>query len=367
MKKISEILFKNKSKKNSQHQIVKKNGDLIFNLQADIDYYVELEHRANLKNKIEILREIDLGLNFLDLPIGVKKRDSEAIVLIPPKYELWTFLLISIKLALSGYRVVFLYHDWCKELISELRSNLNYIKYQNLTLKYIDEFDFKHLPGFKFLNFYQTYRGVPVTVPGFSTALLTADCDLDYAVTYILHNAFTFNGLKSSNLKRIIIDTNIKTQVLNKLRIRINAISTTNTSKTKSRKIKKQINELVMESISEGSDLLLGGGEIENDYLNNVILNDVVKDMRIFQKKFFGPVLLLTYSDFSHESLNDLIKQQPSQGIIVFSNHDLIDNSFINYKIGTKVLYRPLRQTTFYNEIVENNPSMEYIFNSIDL
>ncbi len=217
------------------------------------------------------------------------------------------------------------------------------------------------------LNFADSYNGIASTVPGFSTAIVSKDSDLDYVMAYIFANAFSFAGMKKSNLKRIIIDEDIKAEFEKRVYSRLVSIDNFNTTKITSSRVKIQIHQIVSDAISEGADLILGGDDFENDNYNNVILNNVTREMRVFQKSFFGPVLQLTYTSFEPKILNKIIDQQPSRGLVLFSN----DNKFVSLHQscfrGRDHVIRPVDNERNISGIIEYNPSLETMFKMLGI
>lgn len=337
-----------------------KKGDLISLIRSDAKYFIEIETNLIHKPSSDIESEIELGLNIYNLEL--KLTDSKkTIVIIPPKYEFWSYFLLAVKLNEIGYRVVFVYHKWAKELVEKMKPNLTYLRYQNLILADIDEFNSSKYPEALVVNLSDSYKGIQNNIPAFSTAVVSDTADLDYVMAYILQNTFAFAGLKKSNLKRIIIDETRKKEFQEKIHIRLKSVDPINPAKIKSRNLKDEIHKLVSESIAEGANLIVGGEDFESDYYKNIVLDEVPKEARSFQKNFYGPVLLLTYSDFGPQNLKDVIKQQPSNGIVVFTNDlKFIDMHSIAFSTSQYVL-RPYDDMK-YSIIFENNPSLEKVF-----
>lgn len=362
------ILRKRKERQNIPTLAKSGSNDLDFieNIRENPRRFAKLEHKLTHKPTGEILREIYLGLKI----INVKFKEifhQRSIAVIPPKYEFWTYLLLSVKFATLGYSTKFLYPNWSRPLIDQIKLNLKYLKYQNLSFVNVEDFKPETLEDARVLNFSESFKGVKNTIPSFSTAVVDKDCDLDYAIAYILVNTFSFAGMKKSNLKRIIIDKEIRADFERKINNRIEAIGRNNGAKIRSKQLKQQIHELVSEAVSEGADLLMGGDDFENDHYRNIIVNDVTKDMRIFQKKFYGPVMLLSYCSFDNENLSQMIGQQPSKGIIVFTNNvrfvDLHQVSFID-KV---VVERPfIKSQPAYMNIIEHKPTLEILFRMME-
>ncbi len=343
-------------------------GDFVDVITKAPKYFAEIESSCAHKSIDESMTEIEWGLSLLDIPLSETHHGNKTIVLIPPKYDFWSYVFIAINLCFSGYRVFFLYHGWSKKLVSTMRQHLQYLKYQNLSFSPIANIDTFTIPhDTTFLNFYEKLKGIPLTIPSFTTVVVSSTSDLDYAIAYILEHAFAFTGLKSSSLKRVIVDSNCKSEFDKRLHSRLSYISNKNSSKVTSSHTRKLLHELVVEAISEGADMPLGGAHFDEEHVNNVILNYVNKDMRIFQKKFYGPLLQIAYSSFDPKDLHETLKQQPSKGIIVVSAQpgfiELHDIAFNGYKIIT----RPAPQKHAELPVIESNPALELMIKSIKL
>lgn len=357
--------FLSRFKKKDTDVQVSTDGDIVELIEKNKLYFCQLESTWTNKPLTEVEREIDLGLqiNAANLAQEFQIFTGASILMIPPKYEFWTYLLIALNLVQLGYDVTFLYHSWSRDIIKAIQPNLKFLKYQGINFSEIEKFDFISAANSKILNFSESIKGIPNTIPSFSTALITPDCDLDYVFAYILESTFSFAGLKKSSLKRVIVDNKLKDEFRTKLLQRLISVDIKNNSKIKSRKLRQQIHELISDGISEGADLVLGASDYENDEYANVILENVDKDMRIYQKKFFGPVLLFSYIDFEDDStLRKFLSQQPSRGIVIFGNETTIPQQVCDsLKDKYQLVFRPVTGESDYISILENYPSLELL------
>jgi hypothetical protein len=361
--------FKGKKTKKVESKLDLR-GDILELILKDREYFASLESVATQKPISEVLQELNLGLKVHSS--GLEKKfqilGHKSLIVIPPKYEFWTYFLIALNLAQLGYSTKFLFHNWSKSLVEVIKPNMNYLKYQNLSFDNLEDYDFLRTSSSKILNFSESVRGIPNTIPSFSTALICGSTDLDYVIAYIFKSTFSFAGLKKSSLKRIIVDENIKKEFFERMMNRLVAVDIKNASKIRSEKLRQQIHELVSDGISEGADLIMGSGEFDNDAYSNVILNEVDKDFRIYQKKFYGPVLQLAYTNFSDkELLKKFIQQQPSRGIVVFSDsNDLIEKELDSLSGKFSFVSRPLPEENEFAPIIENHPSIEILLKFIE-
>jgi hypothetical protein len=338
-----------------------KSHDLLTLVKSHSEYFAAKENEITHKPISEVIREISLGLKLED--IEFKSIQDQTIVLVPPKYEFWVYMLMGLFLAMRGNKVVFLYYNWSKKLIETMKSNLSYLKYQNLIFQDIEN-DNKFWPEDSLiLNFSDDYKKGE-KIPSFSTAVIADNADLDYIMGYLLSNSFSFTGMKTSNLKRVFVPKSFQVEFEQKLGIRSDSMLQVSETRIRSKKILDNIHELVSEAISDGAELMLGTPGLEKDYYENIILSNVNKDMRIYQKKFFGPILLICYIDFETEEFYDFLKQQPSKGILVFGDTLKLRDEFSE---KYHFVYRPLQTFPKYNAILENNPGLELIFNKLEI
>lgn len=340
-------------------------GDIVQFIRRKPYFFADLESKLLQKPAEEVRNEIHIGLKILDLKLPLTFSNSEDIILIPPKYEFWVYFFLAIKLVWSGKKVTLLFYKWSTKIIELIIPATKYLSYQNLKFLNIDEFNFNPAEKIQIINFSESFRGIKSTIPSFSTAYVTKNADLDYAAAYITEHAFTFAGLKKSNLKRILIDSEIFDNFSKKLARRLSNDSLTNGSTLRSKKLTEEIHQLISEAISDGADLLHGDGILENNEQPvNVILSRVQPDMRIYQKKFFGPVLLLTCVEHNTEEFNKSIKVQPSKGIVVFDN-DKGDLQTLNLPKDFIYAKRSVKNKAEEIDVLEEHPSIEYFLQNL--
>lgn len=355
-------------KEGVKHPTLRLQGDLTYIIKGNLRYFAQLESDLSHKPLDEVLQEIRLGLKIFNYPfLQEKKIQNQHITIISPKYELWTYLLFALKLIELGYSVNFIYHNWSRPLVKLIQPNLLYLKYRNLYLHNIDDFDRAIVQNTFLLNFFETYRGIKNTVPDFSTVYIGKDIDLDYCVAYILANSFLFAGLKKSNVKRILVEKEIEEAFLDKFQQRISSQPVVKV-RIRSAKIRETIHELVSEGISMGGDILYGKSNSDELFHNNVVLKNVNKDSRIYQKKFYGPILLISSVALDDkESLTKTITRQPSKGIVLFSNDRSLEFPYWEKFKTNKFIYRPALKPSKFSLLVENTPSLEVAFEMIGL
>ena len=347
-----------KKKKEESLGLVEIQGDIIQFLRKNENYFAEYELKSIHKTKEETKSEFYLGSKILELKLKEVFENSSKVILIPPKYEFWTYIFLAIKFVKLGYKVEFLYYPWAKEIVALLEKYSNYLEYANLKFSEVENFEVNLNENPYVINFSDTLKGIRTTVPTFSTAYITANCDLDLAIEYIINHAFSFAGLKKSNLKRVIVDNEILTIFISKLAKKLDLGNLINDTKITSAQTSRQFQEIVSEAISDGAEVLNGSGIIHPDEdLHNVVLINVRPDMQVFQKKFFGPLLAITAK--GENSLVKLFKQQPSRGIVVFTSKDKI--SELNLPSEYIYAIRNAEEMSENAKVLNDHPSLEYL------
>lgn len=340
------------------------NEDLIGFLKVNKEFFINFESKILFKSKDEVEREFDLGIEILNLDLKEDFKEKKTIIFVPQKYELWPHLLLAIKLVKTGYKVHFLYFGWAKKIIEMISSRSNYVEYQNLKFSDVEDYSIDNIRNSFLINMSESFAGLKATVPSFSTVYLKKECDLDYATEFIVNHAFSFAGLKKSNIKRVIIDKEIEGEFLRKIQLKLNLGKTQNTSFIRSSKIIDEIRELVSEAISDGAELHAGDAIINpKESPKNILLSNVGYEMRIFQKKFYGPVLLVTGVSKSHQHINRVLSSQPSQGVIVFV--DDLSKKIRHLPSKFEYAYRTSNKN-IKTDLLHDHPSLEYLLNQLN-
>lgn len=351
-------LFRKKEDKPSPNKPIKFEGDLLAFLKANKDFFKEYESKHLGKPQEDIESEFKLGQDILNLKINCIFEKLSRIIIILPRYEFWTYIYLSIKFLKLGYKVTILYHKWTEEIVAEMQKYTNFLDYANLEFALLDNYSINLEEKPYVINFTDTYKGIKNTVPAFSTAYISENADLDYAIEYIVTHAFSFGGLKKSNLKRVIIEENLYEEFVKKIQSKVFLGHTINKTLIRSKQTSEQFREIVSVAISEGAEVLFGDASISPDkHISNVILANVTLDMQVFQKKFYGPLLsLMNKKDIPIEKI---LKQQPSRGIVIFGNEkNQLPPNFI-------YAYRTSNMQNNLDQFLEDNPTLEYLIKYI--
>lgn len=338
--------------------------DLIRYLKSKKRELIALEVDLISKSENEIDKEFTLGLRILDYNLPEFFDKKTPIIIIPPKYEFWVHFFFALKLVLIGYPVNFLYFGWAKKIIHKIEKKKTHLQYKNLNFYDVEKFEFGLNEQTIIFNFSESFSGVKSNVPSFSTAIVTKQADIDFALAYILNHAYSFAGLKKSNLKRIIVDKAIEKQFLEKLLKKIQLGYELNSSYLRSERLADEIRELVSEAVSDGAELIWGDAEIRPDNLpQNIVLTKVHPEMRIFQKKFYGPLLIETSTDMNKKSLEYILSRQPSLGVVVFGEESFKENLPKNYIYA----FRNPNEMQSMDVLLHEHPSLEYLFAKLGL
>ncbi len=333
------------------------------------DYILNYERNLISKSSEDVERELGFieSLNYLENDF-IHLRDK-TVVIIPPKYELWVYLCFSFVLLFNGIKVIFVYHDWTSALIKEISitiGNKNVI-FNDVQFVHIDNLKDQNLSQNLIFNFYDDIEQNKQNIPNFSTGIICNDADLDYTINYVLSSVKYFAGLSKSSLKRLIVDASIYEEFLSRLKSKISLISSSVKSKIISKNFKDTINELYAGAIADGADILIGGN-IYSDDLEITVLKDINIDMRIYQKDFFGPFLLILQVDSIGSDIESLLNLQPSEGILLFTreNCSLLDH-FPDLQNKYKFLKRPNKFEMPKHDLLDAYPSFEYALKLISL
>lgn len=356
---LGNLLNKSRKKQVKEKPLTNIKGDLIEFLRGNQEKFIQDEFNSIHKPENETREEFYLGYKILALDLKEVFEESSSIILIPPKYEFWTYLFLSIKLVQLGYKVNLIYHSWARKIIAEFQEHANYLEYANLKFENIDEITIDLSVNPYVINFSDTFKGIRTTVPTFSTAYIHKTGDLDYAIEYAVNHAFSFAGLKKSNLKRIIVDNEIYEDFVRKIKSKLTLGYAMGDSIIKSKQTGTQFQEIVSAAISDGAEILTGDGIIySNELPKNVVLANVSSDMQVYQKKFYGPLLaIVNRKDFP---LEKLLKSQPSKGIVTFLGTNIsptelqLPNSYV-------YAFRSMHKDSKNWEVFSNHPSLEYL------
>jgi acyl-CoA reductase-like NAD-dependent aldehyde dehydrogenase len=230
--------------------------------------------------------------------------------------------------------------------------NRGILKYQSLTFDMIDNLAINLEANPTVINFADNINGIVTNIPSFSTVLVSKDGDIDRAIAYIYDNAFHFAGLTRSNIKRVIVDSSIYDKFLERVSQRFSHQETLDTQ-IKSTHTTNQLELLLSEAIAEGADLVVGDTSF-NETQSKTILKDIESKMRIYQKNFYGPVLLIAKCNFENiDELQHYVKTQPSKGILVFADKEL------NISSDRSIIYRNTNNTV--NSVYDDFPMIDFM------
>lgn len=357
-------LFRNQSTRINIDSSIYDN--LVLFLQVSMHDLIKFESKLLSKALDDVANDFQLGYQILNYNFdGIKNNKPSQIILIPPKYELWPYLFLAIKFVSVGIEVNFLYFGWAKNIIKLLEKHKKSKEYESLRFFDVEEFTLSQGRGTLTLNFSESINGIYANIPTFSTVVVSKHADIDFALAYILNHAFSFAGLKNSNIKRVILDKECEQTFLDKLSNRIQFGIDTNLSQITSQIFIDKMQQSILEAISDGAELFFGTPEfIAKSYPQNLILNKITPNMSIFQKKIYGPLLMILTTDFEMSQLEMVLKKQPSKGIIVFGDEQQV-GTFLPRNTELYYVYRYPHQQLKRHNIIFENPALEYVFESL--
>ncbi|MDN6616383.1 MAG: NAD-dependent succinate-semialdehyde dehydrogenase [Enterococcus sp.] len=155
-----------------------------------------------------------------------------------------------------------------------------------------------------------TLKNVSMELGGHAPYIIFPDADIERAVDTLIQTKFINNGQVCTSPNRIFIHKDIKEDVTNRLVEAIKEVTVGNglDDTTVGPLINKDGVEKVVEQLKDATDkgakFLAGGHKLEDgEYANGnffepTILDGVTKEMDIFYKETFGPVIpLITFED----------------------------------------------------------------------
>ncbi|MGH1845263.1 NAD-dependent succinate-semialdehyde dehydrogenase [Enterococcus gilvus] len=155
-----------------------------------------------------------------------------------------------------------------------------------------------------------TLKNVSMELGGHAPYIIFPDADIERAVDTLIQTKFINNGQVCTSPNRIFIHKDIKEDVTNRLVEAIKEVTVGNglDDTTVGPLINKDGVEKVVEQLKDATDkgakVLAGGHKLEDgEYANGnffepTILDGVTKEMDIFYKETFGPVIpLITFED----------------------------------------------------------------------
>lgn len=143
------------------------------------------------------------------------------------------------------------------------------------------------------------YKPLLLELGGKDAALVLQDADLDLAAEEIVDGAFSYSGQRCTAIKRVLADSNIYEDLLEKIVLKANnkyaLVSDPREENTQlgpviSEKQAIYLQELIDDAVEEGAEIVFGGKRKKN-YIEATILDKVNENMRIAWEEQFGPVL----------------------------------------------------------------------------
>ncbi len=154
------------------------------------------------------------------------------------------------------------------------------------------------------INAAKNLKRVSLEMGGKNAITVLDDADLDLAVEGILWSAFGTSGQRCTACSRVIAQSGIKKQLVNKLAERVNKLrlgdgllATTDVGPVINKKAAQKIHEYTEIARSEGAQVLTGGeiateGELgKGSFYKPTIFDGVTPNMRVAQEEIFGPSL----------------------------------------------------------------------------
>jgi succinate-semialdehyde dehydrogenase/glutarate-semialdehyde dehydrogenase len=155
-----------------------------------------------------------------------------------------------------------------------------------------------------------TLKNVSMELGGHAPYIIFPDADIERAVDTLIQTKFINNGQVCTSPNRIFIHKDIKEDVTNRLMEAIkevtvgNGLDDTTVGPLTNKDGVEKVVEQLKDATDKGAKVLAGGHKLEDgEYANGnffepTILDGVTKEMDIFYKETFGPVIpLITFED----------------------------------------------------------------------
>ncbi|WP_342513370.1 aldehyde dehydrogenase family protein [Sporosarcina sp. FSL K6-1522] len=199
-------------------------------------------------------------------------------------------------------------------------------------------------------------KKVSLEMGGKNAVIVMDDADIDLAVEGVLWSAFGTAGQRCTACSRVIVHTDVKKELEQKLVAAMQGLSIGN-GLDESVKIGPVINRQALEKIQhyvgigqeEGAKLLAGGNVLadgafaQGHYFEPTLFTDVKWDSRLAQEEIFGPVVSLIEVDSLDEAIevNNSVKYGLSSSIFsrdvnqVFRAQRDLDTGIVYVNAGT--------------------------------
>ena len=141
-----------------------------------------------------------------------------------------------------------------------------------------------------------------VELGGSAPGIIFGDANLDVAVENVCFNRLLNQGQCCDGLKRVIVHESISNEVIEKLKVRFEAMKIGN-AEDKNTQIgplvsKRQLDLLVSQvedAKNRGAQIVTGGNSLETElggaFFQPTIIKEVTREMRVWTEEVFGPVL----------------------------------------------------------------------------
>lgn len=138
---------------------------------------------------------------------------------------------------------------------------------------------------------------------GSNPAIVCMDADLDLAATKIVAKRFMFSGQTCDADKRLIVHTGVKEELLRRI---VDKVKVREVTPLVSQKQLTILAGQVNDAVAKGAKIVIGGSispDKKGAYYQPTIIDDVTRDMKVWNEEVFGPVLPVISFDTDEEAL----------------------------------------------------------------
>ncbi len=164
---------------------------------------------------------------------------------------------------------------------------------------------------------------------GSAPGIVFEDCDVDEVAEHIFENRFINCGQMCDALKRLIVHESkfeeVKSTLLKIIankKVGDASNETTDIGPLVAERQLKLLEEQVADAVAKGAKILVGGKRssgLQGAYYEPTLIEDVTKDMRIWQEEVFGPVLPIVSFDTQEKAIRMANDTQYGLGAYVFT------------------------------------------------
>ena len=192
---------------------------------------------------------------------------------------------------------------------------------------------------------------------GSNALIIFKDANIDKTITLCVQARFQNTGQSCIAGKRLIIDTSIAEEFIEKLVLKVRELKSGNPMDASTfigvmarEDLAIELEKQIEKSVKQGAKILLGGKR-QGTYFEPTIIVNVEDTMTVFQEETFGPVLSVTTFKTEEEAISLSNRSKFGLGVSLFSeNLEKIEQFIPKLEEGA----------VFVNELVKSDPRLPF-------